>query len=337
MKIAPKAVAQFLAKPDAQAYACLLYGPDAGLARERMGQIKSLVLAGNDDPFAFIELDEAKLLADPAQLADELSSISLMGGKRHIVVRGASDKLTKVVDAALPQFHKDVFLTVVAEELSSKSSLRALFEKEPQFAAIACYKDEMRDVQGVVRAALDEAGITIDRDAMEYLAGQLGNDRYVTRQELDKIITYAGEEKTLTLEDIAALVDYNRDISFDEVVNAVADRNLQAMEKTLTLLARDGMSPVAYLRALQRYFNKLYAMRTQVNDGQSVENVIASARPPVFFRQVPIMTRHLNSWDIPQIIKALKLLVEAELSCKTSDLPPLPASGRKLMQLTQAR
>lgn len=337
MKLVSKAVASFLAKPDAQARACLLYGPDTGLARERMEQIKAKVLAANSDPFAFIEMDEARLLADPGLLADELSSISLMGGKRHIVVRGATDKLTKVIDAALPCFHDGAFLCVVADDLSSKSSLRAWFEKEPSAAAVACYRDEERDVQAVIRGALDTAGLRLDPDAMEYLVSQLGNDRYVTRQELDKIITYAGDDKTVSLDDIAALVDYNRDTSLDEVVGAVASKNLQAMEKTLTLLARDGTSPVAYLRALQRYFNRLYAMRTLVNGGQSVDDVIQSARPKVFFRQVPVMTRHLNNWDIPQIAKALKLLVEAELACKTSDLPPLPASGRKLMQVTQVR
>ena len=202
MKISPKMVESFFAKPDKEARAVLLYGPDTGLSRERMGRIKAAILAGNDDPFAYVEMEEAKLLADPAMLADELNAISLLGGKRCIVIRSASDKLAKTIESAGAYFHAGAFVVVMADELSTRSSLRAWFEKAPNGAAIASYKDEMRDIQSVVHAALDAAGVRADRDTLDYLAAQLGNDRYVTRQELEKIITYAGAEKKLSLEEV---------------------------------------------------------------------------------------------------------------------------------------
>jgi len=74
-----------------------------------------------------------------------------------------------------------------------------------------------------------------------------------------------------------------------------------------------------------------------VANGSSIEQVIQSARPPIFFKQVPVMTRHLNQWKTEAIVKALKLLVQAELACKTSDLPIVPASSRRLLQVTQVR
>lgn len=337
MKIAPKAAAQFLVKPDAACRAVLLYGPDAGLVRERASLIKNTIFVGNDDPFAAVELSEPALLEDPARLADELSTISLMGGKRLILLRGVDDKTTKIIEAALPYFHDAVFMVAMADALSTRSSLRTLFEKEPAFAALACYKDEARDVEAVVRKAFADAGIALDRDGVAYLTEQLGNDRYVTRQEIEKIITYAGDDKAVSLEALRDLVDYNRDTNLDDMVNAVADKNLAAMEKTLTNMLREAVAPIAYLRALQRYFNRLYKMRAEMESGMSAEAVVQVARPPVFFRQAPIMTRHLQQWGIPQIAKALTLLVEAELAVKTSDIPPIPASTRKLMQVTQVR
>jgi len=337
MKIAPKLVEPFLTKYDNATRAALFFGPDAGLARDRAKRLAALFLCGNQDPFALAELTEAQLTADGALLADELSAISMMAPKRVIMVRDGGDKLTRIVESAASCFNDAVLLIICGDELPTRSSLRQWFEKEPSVASIACYRDEMRDVQDVIRKAFDAAGIQTDRDTMEYLAGQLGNDRYVTYQELEKLITYAGEEKKLRFEDVQALVDYNRETSFDDLVNAVADRNLQALEKTLTMLLREGTQPVAYLRALQRYFNRLYAMQAQVADGSSIEQVIGSMRPPVFFRQVPILTRHLHQWKTDQIVKALRLLINAELACKTSDLPMVPASSRRLLQITQVR
>ena len=51
----------------------------------------------------------------------------------------------------------------------------------------------------------------------------------------------------------------------------------------LTLLLRDGETPVAYLRALQRYFNRLYYIRSQMSAGHNADQVIRELRPPVFF------------------------------------------------------
>jgi len=337
MKIAPKAIEAYIGKPDPGHRAMLFYGPDSGLVRARAKRLATQLLSGNDDPFALVELTEAKLVSDPALLADELSAISMMAPLRVILLRDAGDKCTRLIEEASSSFNSSVFLIVCADELSTRSSLRAWFEKASNAAALACYHDEVRDVQEVLRKGFEEAGIRPDREVMEYLSQQLGNDRYVTYQEMEKLITFAGEEKQLRFEDVRTLVDYNRETSFDEVVGAVADRNLQALEKTLTLLLRDGNQPVAYLRAIQRYFNRLYYIRAQMASGMSAEQVISGLRPPVFFRQAPIMTRHAQNWDTPQIVKALKLLIAAELACKTSDLPIVPASSRRLLQVTQVR
>jgi len=337
MKIAPKIADTYVKKPDPAHRAVLLYGPDAGLIRERAKLLATAYLCGDKDPFALTELSMPKLLEDPALLADECSSISMMSPKRVLLIRDASDKLSRTIEGAASYFNDSVLVIICADELSARSSLRAWFEAQTNTAALACYRDEMRDVQDVIRKTLETAGVRADRDAIDYLSGQLGNDRYVTYQELEKLITYAGDSKTISLSDAEALVDYNRETSFDDVVNAVADRNLQALEKTLTMLLREGTQPVAYLRALQRYFNRLYLIRSQMAGDKSAEAVIQSLRPPVFFKQIPILTRHIQLWPLPNIVKALKLLVAAEQSCKTSDLPIIPASSRFLLQITQIR
>jgi DNA polymerase-3 subunit delta len=133
-------------------------------------------------------------------------------------------------------------------------------------------------------------------------------------------------------------VDYNQDTNLDDVVNAVADKNLAALEKNIAQHLREGTQPIVYLRALQRYFNRLYSIRSQATEtGQNIEMIIAGLRPPVFYKQAPIFTKHANSWNIENIVKALKLLVSAELKCKTSDMPVVPASSRELLKITQLR
>lgn len=336
MKIAFKAVDAFIAKPDREYKAVLLYGPDSGGVRDRAKKITAAVLGANPDPMALLELTEAKLLGDAALLADELASVSMMCPRRVILVRDGGDKLTKLLEGVKDALNADNFLIVMADELSPRSSLRAWFEKEHGVAALACYRDELRDVQGVVRKAFEDARLPLDRDVAECLAGLLGNDRYVTYQELEKIITYAGG-KPLSVAEVQALVDYNRDTDLDDIVSAVADRNIAQLEKMLMILVREGTQPVAYLRALQRYFNRLYSLKGLVAAGISVHEVVEGIRPPVFFKQKPILTRHLQQWSIESITRALSLLVAAELASKSSDVPALSACSRYLLQVAQSR
>jgi len=339
MKIAPKLIDNFLAAPEKESRAVLIYGADGGLVRERVGKITTAVLgAAASDSFAKIEMSEAEILADPTKLADELSAFSMMSPKRVIIISDAGNKLAKIVEVAIPLFNKDTYLILAADELDSKSSLKALFEKQATCAAIACYKDEMRDVQKIIRERLNAAGIRYDREVADYLASQLGSDRYVTYQELEKVVLYAGEEKTLSLAEAEALVDYNQETRLDDLINAVADRNLVMLEKHLSQHVRENTQPILYLRSLQRYFNRLYAIRAQMSaNGQSAAMVIEGLRPPVFWKQKDSLTRHASSWNEETIVKALKLLISAELSCKSSDIPSIPASSRKLFQITQVK
>jgi DNA polymerase III subunit delta len=339
MKIAAKSVDSFLTSPQKECKAVLIYGVDSGLVRERAAKITKAVLGDMaSDPFAKIELSEAELLADPPRLADELSAVSMMCPKRVIIIYDAGNSITFVIESAAAYFHKDNFLIVVGGELSGKSSLRAFFEKETTCAALACYKDEMRDIQSIIRSKFDEAKIIYDRSVVDYLASQLGNDRYVTYQELEKLIIYAGDEKKITLQDAQLLTDNNRDSQLDDIISAIADRNLVNLEKTLYQHLREGTQPIMYLRALSRYFARLYSIRAQMQETrQSAETVISGLRPPIFWKQKDPLIRHANNWGLENIVKAIQLLTAAELDCKTSDLPIIPASSRRLMRITQLR
>jgi DNA polymerase-3 subunit delta len=92
VKLAAGQVDGFLRRPDPQIRAVLLFGPDAGLVRERADTVARAVCPDLRDPFRVAELTAATLAADPARLADEAAQISLMAGRRVVRLRDASDQ-----------------------------------------------------------------------------------------------------------------------------------------------------------------------------------------------------------------------------------------------------
>lgn len=338
MKIDGKTINLFLATPQKDCQAVLIYGADSGRVRELVQKITATILGADvSDSFAKIELSEAEILADPARLADELSAISMMASKRVIIIRDAGNKLTKIIDDSKSCFNKDTYLILSSDELDSKSTIKAFFEKTANCAAVACYKDEVANIQSIIRTKFTEAGVKCDSDVVVYLASQLGNDRFVTYQELDKIILFVGDDKILKLSDAMLLINSNQDTKLDDLVNAVADKNLPALEKNLSQHITEGTQPILYLRSLQRYFSRLYDIRAKMASGQNADMAVSSLRPPVFWSQKPHLIRHANSWNIDAIVSAINLLLSAELACKTSDIPPISASSRKLFQITRLK
>jgi len=334
MKIAPRAIREFLQQPDKGCAGVLIYGPDAGLVHERMQAIAAKILPAGDT-FGRMELTEDQVKNDPALLADELAAFSLMGGRRVVVVRDAGDKIAKAMEAALAAADGSNYLVLCAGELGPRSTLRALFESAKQFAALPCYRDEAMDVQALIRRRFDETGIMCGREAMAYLTEHLGNDRGVTMSELDKIILYLGGERTLSLQSAEALVGHNRDITLDAICMDIASGNAAAMESQLTQSFREGVQPIALLRALQRHFQRLYMLRGLMREGKSAADAVASLRPPVFFRHVPTLAGQADAWPEARLMRALERLVKAELACKQMPVDPVLLAYRACAEIVK--
>ena len=186
MKLDARRVAGFLRDPGA-CRVVLLYGDDTGLIRERAEALVRGVVGARDDPFRVVELAREQI----GQLADEACSLSLTGGRRVVRVREAGEGATEPVKSVLAG--KGPALVVLeGAALAPRSRLRALVEAAPDAAAIGCYPEEGRALDETIRAALTEAGVTAEPEALHWLAGRLGADRAATRQELAKLALYAG-------------------------------------------------------------------------------------------------------------------------------------------------
>lgn len=322
MKIGARETGLFLKQPDKQSKAVLLYGPDSGLVRERSRIIADTILGKNADPLNRIELNGAQLKTDPALLLDELNSMSLMGGRRVVILRDPVEKIEPVIKSAFEGFKGTTFLIIEADELAATSALRKLFEKENHLAAIACYHEDNRALEDVIRSVFSKYGLQVTHDAMLHLIANLGNDRAVTQSELEKIALYMGAEKEVTLPIVSKLTDSNADESVEDLCHAIASCKAATADKLLHHLLHDGTQPVAIIRSLIRYFQRLDLVQGHVQAGNSREQAITMLRPPVFFKSVDIIKNALAHWDAGRISYCLNLLLRTEKELKSGLLPP---------------
>jgi DNA polymerase III subunit delta len=336
VRLEPAAVAQFLRRPDPAIRAVLLYGPDAGLVRERADGLAKTVCPELNDPFRVTDLAAAGLAADPARLADEAAAISFLGGRRVVRVREAGDSLARLFAGFLGDPPGDGFVVVEAGELSRNSSLRRAFEEAPAAVAIGCYPDSARDLAAVIRETLAARNITASGEAHQYLVAHLGNDRLVTRSELDKLALYAGDGGRVELDDAQAAIGDSAALSLEDAVMAAAEGDAVALERALERAFAEGESPVSAIRALLRHLQRLHLFAAEAAQGGRIDQLLRNARPPIFFRRQENFRRQLGLWNAARLERELIRLGEAEFQMKMTGLPAETICRAAMLETAQA-
>jgi DNA polymerase-3 subunit delta len=327
-----KAIEAFVAKRDPKIAAILVYGPDLGLVRERADKIAKSVCPDFKDPFNYIELVDADLKSDPARLADEAAALSLMGGERVVRIRTSGEAATpaaKLVVEGLQKGHlKPAGIVLIeAGDLAKSSGLRKLFEGAKAAVALPSYADAPADIRALAEDAARAEDLRFDKDALDLLVTLLGEDRGVSRAEIDKLVLYKGPKSlrdgpgTISLDDVRTmLVDTISDAA-SEAASAAADGASARLALALHRCAGAGASAVGTARALQREFARLRQARGYMTEGASAEAAMGKLRPPVFFMEQRAFAARLSRWTPAKIDAALDLLLEAELGAKSTGMP----------------
>lgn len=340
MKIPASRADAFATSPDPDVRAILIYGPDTGLVRERLNALTRAVAGAPDDPFRVSEFSADQLRDDPARLGDEAAALALTGGRRVVRVRDATDTTAQVFSKFLDAPFGDSLVLVEGGDLGPRSKLRAAFEKADIAAALPCYSDEARSLEGLVRSSLKAEGMGITSDALGWLTDHLGGDRAQTRREIEKLIVYAGAsssggETMITEDDVLACVGDNAAMGLDDLIYAIGDGDQTTAQRVYGRLVAEAVSPISTLTSVVRHFMRLHETRGRLADGKSMEQATASLRPPVFFKHKRRFQSQANKWSEKLITRSLQILMEAELAAKSTDMPTTAVVERALIQITQ--
>ena len=334
MKLSGRQIDSFLDDPGNAVAAVLIYGPDQGLVRERADRIMRAVAGSTDDPFRTATVNEQDVADDAERLAAERSAMAFGGGRRAVRADGG-DRLAPAVERALAA-EGDGLIIIVAGDLTPRAKLRKICETAPNAAAIPCYADDARAMEQVIRDTLSAAGLTIGREAQAHLAANLGNDRLISRRELEKLVLYMqGAGPEVTLADAQACVGDNAGRGTEAVTQALAGGDVAGLLSAYASARDLGETAVGMLRAAQRMFQRLHLAAGDVARGTRPEQAVDNLRPPVFFKEKPLFINALRSWTPNRLETALDVLTEAERACKSGLGPDEVICERAFIRLAR--
>ncbi len=339
MKLGFRDIEPFVKNPNPAARVILVYGPDAGLVKERAAIMGKTVVADLNDPFNAVSLTGGTLSEDPARLSDEAGAISMMGGDRLIRVSDVGDKITPLIKSYLENASPSAVVIIEAGALGTKSSLRKLCEKQPNAAAVPCYVEDTRDIARLIRDTLRDEGVNIAADAVSALAQNIVGDRQKARREIEKLIVYKGKNDNtpITLAEVQDAIGDAGAITLDELVYAVAGGKPAQTLATFDKLMSEDVPFIVALRSVQNHFRKLHFARGFIEQGLSVEDAAGKVKPKLFFKVAPLFKSQIQTWNLKTLSRVLMRLAALEAQCKQTGAPVDTLCGQALLSISRMR
>jgi len=184
-----------------------------------------------------------------------------------------------------------------------------------------------REIASWIEGRARDRGLTIQRDAAQYLWQTVGNDLQKIGNELDKVEIYIKEKKAITFADVKTVVgDFREYTSFD-LAAALGAKNREKAFLILARLIQEGEAPVGLLGSIAWNFRRLLQAKSLEASGAAADEIMKKLRPPVIFHQVAQFREQMKRYTLDELREAFGVLLATDRTLKSSGL-----SGRLVLE-----
>ena len=286
----------------------LIYGENFHLKTEILNKLTQ-IFKKNEFKTKFIKEDE--LLKNIEILDNYLNQDSLFGEKEILIIQEASDKLLDYINFS----EIDKKLILVTNNLTKKSSLRNKAEKEKIISCIACYEDDEKTLQSLLKNGLTKLGIKVPYEAIDQLFNINKLNRNDINSGLEKLELIT-KDKKLDSETFSSL--FNTTSSFDafEISNALLSGDKKALNKILSSFYHFSINFNEVLGPLKYKINKLIDIYEYNENETKIAVLVDTYKPPIFWKEKSIIQTQLSKWNKNELDTLLDKINEIEILCK---------------------
>jgi DNA polymerase III subunit delta len=266
---------------------------------------------------------------DPEGLGVLLSTPPMMSERRVVVLRdvtGLKKESRKVLEEYLKRPASDLLLVMVASAGAKPDNSLGTLSTELGFAPLS----GDRVPKWIVHHVKTGLGLDISESAVDLLQAAVGPDLYQLAAELDKLASYVqGRSQRIDEDDVAAIVGVTRGETQADLLDAVADRNVnRAMELIPHILSQPKTTAVSVVMALSTQMLAISWGRAKLDEGTSRSRL--SQEYFDLLRETSAFTgrswgsaasmwsRAAEKWTRPALDDALNYLLEADIALKES-------------------
>ena len=287
----------------------LFYGENQGLKEEFKKNIKE---ANKNNEKLNLLQDE--IIKNENLLINEISNKSLFNNKKIIFIDQVNEKILNIIEE-MAEDVSDEKIVIFAGNLDKKSKLRSYFEKSKLCGIVACYQDNEITIKKIITNKLsDYQGLSTQ--VINFIIQNTGLDRSKVNNEIEKIKSCFLEKK-INLEKIDLLLNIKTNDDFNKLKDEALKGNKIKTNKLLADTVFEPENNIYYLNSINQRINKLYEIEKMKQNNSNTETLVSSLKPPIFWKDKPVLIEQTNKWNENKIKKALEKTYTVELQIKT--------------------
>ena len=291
----------------------LVYGENEGLKNETI-QILKKNFNGNIERY-----DETQILNNNENFYEKIFNKSLFEKEKIIIINRCSEKIFEIIEKLLDKNIADIKIILNANILERKSKLRNLFEKSKKLVVVPTYKDTPIALIEIAKKFFNNYKISISQETINLLVDRCNGDRGHLKSELDKILIYIHNKKSINLNEIHTLTNLSENFSINELVDTSLSKNARKTSKIINESNYKSEDGILILRTFLQKAKRLLKLYEQKSESISFDNLINIYKPPIFWKDKPIIKKQLESWSKSEIEDLIVNINKTEIFLKKNN------------------
>ena len=293
----------------------LFYGENEGLKDET---IKNLFEKNYQDKIQRYE--EKEILDNIESFFNGVLTKSFFDNEKLIIINRATDKIRTTIEDLMEKNPEDIQIILNSKNLEKKSTLRKFFEKEKSIVCVPFYEDNNQTLNSIISLFFRNKKIPISQQLINILIERSRGDRKNLNNELEKIESFSLNKKNLNIEEIIKLTNLADNYSASELVDHSLAKNTR---KTVTILSENNYSDednIIIIRTLLAKLKRLVKIFELVDEKNNIEQAISACKPPIFWKDKPLVTQQIQSWEKEHLKNLIYKTNEIELLVKKNSV-----------------
>lgn len=287
----------------------LFYGENLGMLNDFKENIKTA-----NSEVEIIKFDNDDIIKNTEHFFKEVLNFSLFEKKKIFFINNANDKILSIIEEIGQKIDQQK-IYLFSSLLDKKSKLRSFFEKSKKHAIIPCYLDNEISIKNIILNKLKNfKGLSPEN--INLITENCNNDRVKLNNELNKINLFF-QDKNLKKEELMSLLNVRVHDDFNALRDMAIKGDKTNTNKLLNNSIIDADKSTYYLAFVNQRFGKLLSI-CELQKDKNIEQILNSIKPPIFWKEKPIILEQLKKWNIKRIKKVQSDIYNLEIKIKTT-------------------
>ena len=288
----------------------LFYGENEGLKREFKDKIK-ISNKKND----ILNLFQDEIVKNKNILLNEINNKSLFNDKKIVLINQADDKIIDIVEEIVDDLDEEK-IYLFSDILDKRSKLRNFCEKSSSCGVTACYPDNEITIKKIIEEKLKGyEGLTTL--VINLIAQNAGLERNKVNNEINKLIALF-KDKKIDYDKLDLLLNIKTNDDFNQLKDEALNGNKITTNRLLADTIFQSENNIYYINLINQRINKLNEIENLKTKNTNIESIIANLKPPVFWKDKPILAKQSKKWNKIKISNALNKTYSAEIMIKSN-------------------